>query len=501
VDENITMESDYVQRNKGGDQKQGKIGEWLEDRVAEFKKAQDSRCDVERKEDLDGFKRDEVGEENVGEEERCDTMGSPSMLSTRGDTFDRRLSLDSGSRVDIAQQEQEDKGSCDDNADPDNNYQMAEHQSIADHRNSQGSPPDETEINQVWEKANEKQQEQETFVNQFEDYCESKDNSGNGNDLNHSTKDAEPEIFTIQQQNFNPHGNPNGEPSGYDDNEWDQNSNGVKQEELYEYQGNVDESSNVHGLPPGWEAILDPASGDYYYTNWDTGEVTWDHPLEPVHDHPDDQYSLGEGEVNVIAEDGTLDGSHAQNEGLKSEGHACDNYCMDSDATSPPSDVAATLHADHDPSAAAQHDSSDETPPLVKYEPRCHSNFMENDEKNCDFADIDASDCDSSAYLFDDQSSASSAIGALARWNQPVSPNSGRSSDSNILGKASNHSGSSKDDMEGWSDEEGEGISTSGENKLERSQNSLSQKKQPWHKDSETENNDSFFFRLNSSNR
>jgi hypothetical protein len=31
-------------------------------------------------------------------------------------------------------------------------------------------------------------------------------------------------------------------------------------------------------LPDGWEAILDPDSGDYYYTNWDTSEVTWDRP-------------------------------------------------------------------------------------------------------------------------------------------------------------------------------------------------------------------------------
>ena len=164
--------------------------------------------------------------------------------------------------------------------------------------------------------------------------------------------------------------------------------------------------------------------------------------------------------MNAIAEDGTLDGGHSQNEGINSEGHAADNYFMDSDATSPSFDVVATLHTDHGP-ADARHDSSNETPPLVQHEPRCHSNFMQNDEKNCDFADIDASDCDSSAYLFDDESSASSAIGALACWNKPVSSNSGRSSDSDILGKASSHSGSREDDMEEWSNDEDESISTS----------------------------------------
>lgn len=31
-------------------------------------------------------------------------------------------------------------------------------------------------------------------------------------------------------------------------------------------------------LPPGWMAIQDPASGQYYYANQTTGEVTWDRP-------------------------------------------------------------------------------------------------------------------------------------------------------------------------------------------------------------------------------
>ena len=38
------------------------------------------------------------------------------------------------------------------------------------------------------------------------------------------------------------------------------------------------ESPQDDVLPDGWEAILDPDSGDYYYTNWDTSEVTWDRP-------------------------------------------------------------------------------------------------------------------------------------------------------------------------------------------------------------------------------
>lgn len=39
-----------------------------------------------------------------------------------------------------------------------------------------------------------------------------------------------------------------------------------------------DEEEVSGDLPQGWEAILDPSSGDYYYYNWDNGETTWDKP-------------------------------------------------------------------------------------------------------------------------------------------------------------------------------------------------------------------------------
>ncbi|KAL3811070.1 hypothetical protein ACHAXA_009018 [Cyclostephanos tholiformis] len=47
-----------------------------------------------------------------------------------------------------------------------------------------------------------------------------------------------------------------------------------------EYDDNTHEGSSPENdiLPDNWEAIFDPESGDYYYTNWDTLEVTWDRP-------------------------------------------------------------------------------------------------------------------------------------------------------------------------------------------------------------------------------
>ena len=39
-------------------------------------------------------------------------------------------------------------------------------------------------------------------------------------------------------------------------------------------ESNNDESVD-HDLPPGWIASVDPASGEEYYFNEDTGETTW----------------------------------------------------------------------------------------------------------------------------------------------------------------------------------------------------------------------------------
>ena len=89
--------------------------------------------------------------------------------------------------------------------------------------NHQESPPDEDETNNVWAKAMAKHDEQEDLCNQFEQHY-----SGGGD---HN-----------------------------DDN-------------------NEEEHDPQRGLPPNWEAIFDPSSGEFYYNNYVTEEVTWDRPV------------------------------------------------------------------------------------------------------------------------------------------------------------------------------------------------------------------------------
>jgi protein transport protein SEC31 len=40
--------------------------------------------------------------------------------------------------------------------------------------------------------------------------------------------------------------------------------------------------ADANALPPGWMALQDPASGQYYYANQTTGETTWDRPQMPI---------------------------------------------------------------------------------------------------------------------------------------------------------------------------------------------------------------------------
>lgn len=42
--------------------------------------------------------------------------------------------------------------------------------------------------------------------------------------------------------------------------------------------GGGDDHDNNDDLPPGWEAVLDPSSGDYYYAHESTGETQWEKP-------------------------------------------------------------------------------------------------------------------------------------------------------------------------------------------------------------------------------
>ena len=164
--------------------------------------------------------------------------------------------------------------------------------------NHRESPPDEDETNNVWAKAMAKHDEQEDLCNQFEEL-----NSGGGD---HND----------------------------DDNE-----------EAHDPQ---------HGLPPNWEAIFDPSSGDYYYNNYVTEEVTWD---RPVYNEPG-QSCVDQGDI-----------------GESQDGHHHDNQ----------EDQSVDYVPSHD----------DKKPAAV------------NDIYNMNMSDND--------FVFDDQSSNSSGIAALSQ--------------------------------------------------------------------------------------
>ena len=94
------------------------------------------------------------------------------------------------------------------------------------------------------------------------------------------------------------------------------------------------------------------------------------------------------------------------------------------------------------------------------------------------------SDNDDSAYVaYDDQSSTSSGIAALSRWNNQT--------DERQLGK-SDRTSSEDEDLIAWSDDEG-GDKFDAE---ETRNASASQRKQPWHKTDSNGmgNNDSFIY-------
>ncbi|KAL9187777.1 hypothetical protein ACHAXT_006155 [Thalassiosira profunda] len=244
------------------------------------------------------------------------------------------------------------------------------------------TPPDED----VWERAMAKHGEQETLVNQLEEYC------------------------------------------------------------IKGSQDEVEGDANEHGLPPGWEAILDPSSGDYYYNNWDSGEVTWDHPLgkDPmVQSHGGESASRG-GE-SASTRGGTVD---------TSRGDTVDNsdYQTAMNVRGSAANITPVNPFDDDDAA---NDRQAETKP---------ADNLKVYEQSARFD----SDNEGSSRNLDDASSTSSAIGALSRWNE--SPGNASLPPSNV-----DNGQEEEEDMIQWSDEETDDLGP-----LVRTVSSG--KKQPWHK-------------------
>jgi len=406
--------------NKDSEKQKSSRSDWFEERVAQFKKEQDIKYD----------------EDEQQQREQDMMMGSFSTLSTK-ETLERRHSGESNPLVrmptggidggngggDTTRDQKEipsskNKENQDDN-DDDDDYQEEEENNVA-----VWSPPDEEVANQVWEKALAKHGEQESLCNQFEEYYD---------------KDGE----DAQEDQAQDH---------QDDN-----------------QANIAPGSDGQdGLPPGWEAIHDPSSGDYYYNNWETGEVTWD--------KPGGNPTENETPVNQVEQDNEPSPmSPLEDNGAVGDSYDDGPYTDDDNST----DTRSTTQSYNDKKPAAattahnNNDTYEDAPPLVQYN--------KNSSKRNNNSRYSQSDNDESEnYVFDDQSSTSSGIAALSRWNKPVAGKS----PSPTLGR-SDIAQEEDDDMIVWSDDE---EITEGNNRpstIERSGSTVSEK--PWHKKDDAE--------------
>jgi len=213
------------------------------------------------------------------------------------------------------------------------------------------------------------------------------------------------------------------------------NQSDEEYEEDDEEQNEQDWKAN-QGLPPNWEAIFDPSSGEYYYNNWDTNEVTWDRPA-PL-----------------------------EAQGLSDQGNQVPMSPLDDQGVEDhqPEDNIQPVNQEVDDDQGAAGNNTKNQPMDSQ------SDFYQSDTSN---------------YVFghdDDQSSTSSGIAGLTACAVP--PALGNSADED-----------DEDNHLAWSDneEEKDQFDDSPRTSLQRTESTTSQKSKPWHKkDSTSVNNDSF---------
>ena len=181
-------------------------------------------------------------------------------------------------------------------------------------------------------------------------------------------------------------------------------------------------------LPAGWEAFDDPASGDQYYANSETGESSWDKPsfstsVENCHDDDDDDDD--------------------------DDRHPDDSTAMSNLSELTPDDQPGAAAAS---STATNSKAGAGVPSFMQYKPKHHprlSTIQDNDSQS----------------HFDDQSSVSSGIAALNRWNMMQDNNSlpERADSSESPGTTQERRGSAPQKQQPWhkkeSDEMGNGDS------------------------------------------
>jgi len=413
-------------------QQKGSHKEWLEERVAEYKKDKKGGK-IDNNDSREGEKKKDEGNlrssiESIDQKSSHDVVQMPPEDDEGKDSnpFVRTSSEDIENR-DV-------KDLSGDNENHDNDRLTQEEMAEEVEKEDTASPlPDEGVVNDVWEKALAKHGEQQ-ICDQFEEYY-SNDNKVDDKGIAKSSPE--------------------------DDHPSEEGATG--------------QSDVQKGLPSGWEAIHDPASEDYYYNNWETGEVTWDRPpgeypaienedpqsinqdSEPA---PMSQLKAGDAGVNAIFDDGP---------------HTDDDDHSASTEDSTPS-------CDKKPAAVV----SDDAPPLVQYD----KNSTRNNSRHSQQSDTSEND-----YVFDDRSSTSSVIGsltgALTSWYKPSV------SGATFPTLGGNNATVEEDDMIIWSDDEASGAgSVDGTDDIgplrpiTRTRSGSSLKKQPWHKNDDDSNSE-----------
>merc|ERR1712238_117030 len=237
IDQNSTKnrsKSRSISRSKS--RSKSRRSHWLEEKVAQHKREQ--LQDKHHEEDMAGSfstlsTKDTLGHKNFSEESNTPVVRMP-MGGIR-----------TTSRNNNGENNQDD-----DNFSKKGNKDLGEN-------DIKWSVPDTEVAGQVWEKALAKHGEQNKLHEQVEGRC--------GNDAEDSTVREE-----VQSEK---HGELHLAPLGEKKDEGGHES--LVRDPAVKDGGNGDPQDD---LSSGWEAILDPASGDYYYNNWETGEVTWDRP-------------------------------------------------------------------------------------------------------------------------------------------------------------------------------------------------------------------------------
>ncbi|KAL7550578.1 hypothetical protein ACHAWF_013794 [Thalassiosira exigua] len=456
---------------RSGEQRLG----WLEDRVEKFKREKDwggpvGVVDVAETTDEAGRPEGVMVRGDPDFEDSMSTLGMGHMMESM-ESLETKETYEPPREEEEEEEEEVGEGEEDREAEQEDEDATAKAGRLSDATEAKKawSAPDEERAGEVWEKALAKHDEQESLCDQFEDYY--RGDSGGAQE-----EDAE---------------RIDGGNEGPKDQQIDDRAVSSHSLDLGASETSLDHR-RAHNLPPGWEAIQDQDSGDFYYNNYETGEVTWDHPLG------NDPATAASADGGGPSGGGTSEAANAGDEAEDDREYGGVRRATTDSAgsfvTEPPQRPAAGTTA---PDLAGDDDADDASPtPGSQYqEPKQELRRSKVYEES----ESDLSQSQTYVCGDDDDSTGSSGIAVLTRWNQQAG--SGGAADGD-RGQANSGGGGGpngpEEDMIAWSDDECDDAGKDGDDglgELRSLRRSESQKRQPWHKrDSEEGNNDSFLY-------